>query len=258
MSAHADRPDRAPVVVHDDWLRVAEAAGLLGVSLNTLRRWTDAGRLACYRSPGGHRRYRAADIQALLQQAGRSRRLSRPPCRPVQRRAPSYGARHAEALSTIAAAAVGTLHVAACVVATSQARTPRLSSRPRTENDGARSPFHPGSVVPIKAMPLASAALQSRRTVTDRRPPGHGGDDSGRRRLLPAHSRHPQCARQSTHVQRGQDPVGVFMLFEDRTPRHFTDADIALAEHFAAQAAVLAAPPDGAAGPPARAAHHLE
>lgn len=48
------------------WLRVNEAARDLGVSLNTLRRWSDSGKLTCYRSPGGHRRFRLEDVQALL------------------------------------------------------------------------------------------------------------------------------------------------------------------------------------------------
>ncbi len=41
-------------------------AGLLGVSANTVRRWTDAGRIPTHRSPGGHRRYRLEDLMPLL------------------------------------------------------------------------------------------------------------------------------------------------------------------------------------------------
>jgi excisionase family DNA binding protein len=39
---------------------------VLGVSANTVRRWTDVGRIAAHRSPGGHRRYLADDVFALL------------------------------------------------------------------------------------------------------------------------------------------------------------------------------------------------
>ena len=48
------------------WLRVSDVAAVLGVSANTVRRWTDSGRIAAYRSPGGHRRYLADDVYALL------------------------------------------------------------------------------------------------------------------------------------------------------------------------------------------------
>jgi excisionase family DNA binding protein len=47
-------------------MRLAEAAETLGISHNTLRRWSDVGCLTCYRSPGGHRRYRRADVEAAL------------------------------------------------------------------------------------------------------------------------------------------------------------------------------------------------
>ncbi len=50
------------------WLRVGDVAKSLGVSPNTVRRWTDVGRIAAHRSPGGHRRYLADDVFALLPQ----------------------------------------------------------------------------------------------------------------------------------------------------------------------------------------------
>ena len=50
------------------WLRVGDVAKALGVSPNTVRRWTDVGRIAAHRSPGGHRRYLADDVLALRPQ----------------------------------------------------------------------------------------------------------------------------------------------------------------------------------------------
>jgi excisionase family DNA binding protein len=35
----------------------SQAARHLGVSLATIRRWTDAGHISCYRTPGGQRRF---------------------------------------------------------------------------------------------------------------------------------------------------------------------------------------------------------
>ena len=55
------------------WLRLAVAAELLGVSASTVRRWCDAGSLACYRTAGGQRRFRAEDIELLLNGSGGGR-----------------------------------------------------------------------------------------------------------------------------------------------------------------------------------------
>jgi len=48
-------------------LTVKEAAALIGVHGNTLRRWTDAGLIRSYRlGPGQHRRYRPEDVANLI------------------------------------------------------------------------------------------------------------------------------------------------------------------------------------------------
>lgn len=52
-----------------DWLSLSEASDLLGVHPSTMRRWADAGEISCFRTPGGHRRFRAADLEACLEGA---------------------------------------------------------------------------------------------------------------------------------------------------------------------------------------------
>jgi molybdopterin-binding protein len=49
----------------DSSLRVGEAAELLGVSVDTLRRWTASGRLRVRRSAGGQRLVGLADVRRL-------------------------------------------------------------------------------------------------------------------------------------------------------------------------------------------------
>jgi molybdopterin-binding protein len=49
---------------------ISEAAELLGVSPDTVRRWVDAGRLAAAREPNGHRRVAGADLAAFAESLG--------------------------------------------------------------------------------------------------------------------------------------------------------------------------------------------
>ncbi len=51
-------------------LTPGEVARLFRVDPKTVTRWGKAGRLACIRTPGGHRRYRAADVVRLLNDSG--------------------------------------------------------------------------------------------------------------------------------------------------------------------------------------------
>ncbi|MFC0506931.1 TOBE domain-containing protein [Micromonospora costi] len=46
--------------------RMSEAAELLGVSTDTVRRWVDAGRLAAARDDQGHRLIEGADLAAFV------------------------------------------------------------------------------------------------------------------------------------------------------------------------------------------------
>ncbi len=58
---------------HPDWLGLSEASRLLGVSPATLRRWSNAGRLRVFTTPGGHRRFSRSALERLLP-ADRTRR----------------------------------------------------------------------------------------------------------------------------------------------------------------------------------------
>ena len=51
---------------NSQWLRVQQAADLLGVSASTVRRWADSGKLACQRTPSGQRRFLRDDLERVL------------------------------------------------------------------------------------------------------------------------------------------------------------------------------------------------
>lgn len=53
-------------VGRSEWIGLGEASKLLGVAPGTLRRWSDAGRVSSFTTPGGHRRYRRAALERML------------------------------------------------------------------------------------------------------------------------------------------------------------------------------------------------
>jgi excisionase family DNA binding protein len=53
-----------------DWLTLGQAARYLGVAQSTIRKWSDDGRVRAFYTPGGHRRYRRADLEAFLERSG--------------------------------------------------------------------------------------------------------------------------------------------------------------------------------------------
>ncbi|MFF4374753.1 helix-turn-helix domain-containing protein [Nocardiopsis dassonvillei] len=54
------RPDPAEL------LTPTEAASMLGIHPKTIGAWANKGRIKCFRTPGGHRRYRRQDVHQAL------------------------------------------------------------------------------------------------------------------------------------------------------------------------------------------------
>lgn len=59
---------------HQELLTPGEVAKRFGVNPKTITRWADAGKLTAIRTLGGHRRYRASEVEALLEQSVEPRR----------------------------------------------------------------------------------------------------------------------------------------------------------------------------------------
>ena len=55
-----------------EYVKVAEAAEILGVSQNTVRAWAENGKLPVHRNPAnGYRLFRRSDLDAFLEQVGK-------------------------------------------------------------------------------------------------------------------------------------------------------------------------------------------
>jgi excisionase family DNA binding protein len=66
----AQRPARGGQPAEREWLTLGQAARFLGVAQSTVRKWSDEGRLPAFYTPGGHRRFRRAELERFV---GRSR-----------------------------------------------------------------------------------------------------------------------------------------------------------------------------------------
>lgn len=56
--------------MRDRFYSTADLARVCGVSISTIKRWTDTGTLRCVRTPGGHRKYRAQDVAEAARRLG--------------------------------------------------------------------------------------------------------------------------------------------------------------------------------------------
>jgi excisionase family DNA binding protein len=63
-----------PAARLSDWLSLGPASRLLGVDPDTLRRWADAGRIAAFTTPGGHRRFDRRAVERLAEARRTDRR----------------------------------------------------------------------------------------------------------------------------------------------------------------------------------------
>ncbi len=62
-----------PSSSNDQWLSLHDAAQRLGVHETTLRRWADTGEVPVMITPGGHRRFSAADLDRFAEERRRLR-----------------------------------------------------------------------------------------------------------------------------------------------------------------------------------------
>ena len=61
----------------------SQAARYLGVSLATVRRWTDAGHVSCYRTPGGQRRFSRDQLENFVTSMQNAGEIHDPPAAKV-------------------------------------------------------------------------------------------------------------------------------------------------------------------------------
>ena len=62
-----------------DYVKIAEAAQILGVSQNTLRKWVDEGRIAASVNPAnGYRLFQREDLEKFLREAAKPSRPKKP------------------------------------------------------------------------------------------------------------------------------------------------------------------------------------
>lgn len=67
----AERSTEIDIPHSEPALRTAEVARALGVSARAVRTWADDGKIACYRTFGGHRLFNVSEVRRVLASWGR-------------------------------------------------------------------------------------------------------------------------------------------------------------------------------------------
>jgi excisionase family DNA binding protein len=77
------RPLQAPSNDRQLVFTSSQAAHYVGVSLATIRRWTDAGHIHCYRTPGGQRRFSRDQLDQFVTSMQNAGEIHEPPAAQV-------------------------------------------------------------------------------------------------------------------------------------------------------------------------------
>jgi diguanylate cyclase (GGDEF)-like protein/excisionase family DNA binding protein len=171
-------------------ISVAQAATLLGVHPNTVRTWTDSGRLPAYRiNARGDRRFRRGDVERLLAEGAVSEEAAANPD-------PSQRDHELTVLGRLAQGASGPNPVAVCRVAIDALRTqlgyPQVAIY-LTGREGLRLETHAG-------YDIAPASIRESSALLEAETPSESGPDS-------------QAITEVELVLRaGADPLGLLVI----------------------------------------------
>jgi len=104
MQAHHHHDEHANE--HAEIVTTRQAADMLGVAVSTVQKWVELGKLASWKTPGGHRRIPVSAIHTVLQGSGTGTPVQGEPA-PRELRAPVSGAAMDEATRVRATRATG-------------------------------------------------------------------------------------------------------------------------------------------------------
>jgi diguanylate cyclase (GGDEF)-like protein/excisionase family DNA binding protein len=219
------------------WLTVSQAARLLGVSAQTVRKWTDAGALPTARTQGRHRRYNRALIEQLVAggkpvgggggAGGGGTELAGELADIVLALVDEQDPR--AVLDTACRKLMDTVHCSAAAITAYDAAV-----------DSVVALAERGNSLPIDEawyaladFPITAAVIRERRIVLVDRSDPHA--DEAEVKLLNEYG--DQTLLMAPLVFRG-DVVGIVELTDDKPGRRYTDAELSEVERLCAEVAL--------------------